>query len=302
MMRELVLVHGRSQQHKEPISLKKAWLDALGEGLAKSSVTLPIAEEAVRLPYYGDTLIGLMEGKSAEEAAKVIVRGTQEDADEEAFFRSVLEEVRQQAGVTDADIAAIGGQDVLLKGPRNWEWLQTIVEALDRRAPGASGTSIALFTRDVYVYLKNTAIRNIIEQGISNAIRPGVETVVVAHSLGTVIAYNLLRREGAARGWRVPLLVTVGSPLAVQAIRKHLRGFAAPMQCPECVDSWFNAFDTRDIVPLYPLDPRNFPLDPELPAVENYADVRNKTDNRHGIAGYLDDKEVARRIYDVLAT
>ena len=74
------------------------------------------------------------------------------------------------------------------------------------------------------------------------------------------------------------------------------------MQCPECVDSWFNAFDTRDIVPLYPLDPRNFPLDPELPAVENYADVRNKTDNRHGIAGYLDDKEVARRIYDVLAT
>jgi pimeloyl-ACP methyl ester carboxylesterase len=199
----------------------------------------------------------------------------------------VLEEVRHRAGVTDAEIVAIGGQDVALKGPSNWEWLQSIVEALDRRAPGASGTSIALFTRDVYVYLKNTVVRNHIEEGISTAVTPGVETVVVAHSLGTVIAYNLLRREGAARGWRVPLLVTVGSPLAVQLIRKLLRGFAAPTQCPECVDSWFNAFDTRDIVPLYPLDAHNFPLDPEQPAIENYGDVRNNTPNRHGISGYL---------------
>src|SRR4029453_14972330 len=104
IMRELVLVHGRSQQHKDPVNLKKAWLDALAEGLAKSGLTLPVAEESVRFPYYGDPLIGLVEGKSAEEAANVIVRGTVADADEEVFFRSVLEEVRHRAGVTDAEI------------------------------------------------------------------------------------------------------------------------------------------------------------------------------------------------------
>jgi hypothetical protein len=69
-MRELVLVHGRSQQHKDPVNLKKAWLDALAEGLAKIGLTLPVAEESVRFPYYGDTLIGLMEGRQVSRRGR----------------------------------------------------------------------------------------------------------------------------------------------------------------------------------------------------------------------------------------
>ena len=57
--------------------------------------------------------------------------------------------------------------------------------------------------------------------------------------------------------------------------------------------------DDRDIVALYPLDTNNFPIDPEI---ENNTDIQNHTDNRHGIVGYLNDKEVARRIYDVLTS
>jgi hypothetical protein len=53
-------------------------------------------------------------------------------------------------------------------------------------------------------------------------------------------------------------------------------------------------------VALYPLDTAHFPLDPTTPAIHNKRDVRNRTRNRHGIAGYLDDKEVARWIYDAL--
>ena len=58
--------------------------------------------------------------------------------------------------------------------------------------------------------------------------------------------------------------------------------------------------DQRDVVALYPLDATSLPLDPSDPAVENKLDVRNKTENRHGIAGYLDDQEVARRIHAAL--
>lgn len=165
--------------------------------------------------------------------------------------------------------------------------------------PHGSGTSIALFTHDVYQYLKNSAIRETIDNGVSAALTPGVESVVVAHSLGTVVAYNLLRQQGHLRGWQVPQLITVGSPLAVKEIRKTIRSFA-PTRCPECVSKWFNAMDDRDVVALYPLDTGRFPLDPANPAIENKRDVRNKTRNRHGIAGYLDDQEVAKRIYDAL--
>jgi hypothetical protein len=114
-----------------------------------------------------------------------------------------------------------------------------------------------------------------------------------------VVTYNLLRQQGHRRNWKVPLLVTVGSPLAIAEIRKTLRSFA-PARCPECVSTWFNAMDERDVVALYPLDTARFPLNPVNPAIENKTDVRNDTANRHGISGYLSDKEVARRIYDAL--
>ena len=111
--------------------------------------------------------------------------------------------------------------------------------------------------------------------------------------MGTVVAYNLIRREGAKRGWQVPQLVTVGSPLAIHEIRRTLKRFDT-IRCPEVVSAWFNAYDPRDVVALFPLDVDHFELDPTKPSIVNKGDVQNKTDNRHGIAGYLDDKDVAQ--------
>ena len=298
-MRQLVFVHGRSQEHKDAVALKAEWLDALGEGLAKSGLTLPIAEENVRFPYYGDTLFDLSEGETADEAAQIIVRGKSGDDAEKRFALAVAAEVQQKAGITDDQVDEIQDAAAIDRGPLNWPWVRAVLKAVDRYVPYGSGTGIALATHDVYVYLTNSAIREQIEAGIVKAMTAEVETVVVSHSLGTVVSYNLLRREGALRKWNVPLYVTVGSPLAVTEIRKLLKTFA-PTRTPECVAQWFNAMDPRDIVALYPLDAASFPLNPELPAIENKTDVSNRTGNRHGIAGYLDDPVVARRIYDAL--
>jgi pimeloyl-ACP methyl ester carboxylesterase len=112
-------------------------------------------------------------------------------------------------------------------------------------------------------------------------------TIVIGHSLGSVVTYNILRTD--PRALAIPLYLTVGSPLGIRAIREELR----PLRFPPHVRTWYNARDTRDTVALYPLDANNFPVSP---AVENYSAVRNDTDNRHGIAGYLDDSTVAARI------
>lgn len=299
MTRQLVLVHGRAQQEKQPGALKTEWLDALDAGLAKSGLRLPIGEGDVRFPYYGDTLAQLVNGVSPEVAAAIVVRGEAAADDERRFVRSILLETQQQLGIGDAELAAVAGPGVLERGPLNWEWLQGILRAIDRRVPYGSGASIALFTNDVYNYLRNDAVRQDIEAGVSAALTPGVETVVVGHSLGSVITYNLLRREGEARGWRVPLYVTVGSPLGVTVIRETLKSFATT-RCPLCVTRWFNAMDTRDVVALYPLAPQHFPLDPAEPAIDNHTGVHNRTENRHGISGYLDDERVAWEIYEAL--
>ena len=120
-----------------------------------------------------------------------------------------------------------------------------------------------------------------------------VQNVVVAHSLGTIVAYNLLRREGEENKWDIPFFMTLGSPLGVTMIKESLK----PIRSPKCVAKWVNALDLTDVVALYPLEKPHFGVQP---AIENLTHVQNETENRHGIIGYLSDKVVAKRIFDAL--
>ena len=290
-MRTLVLVHGRAQEHKDPLAVKQEWLSALDVGAHHVGRPLDLPDDQVRLPYYGQTLFDLVSG-DPEHAAEVVVRGSQDGPTaEDEFVRAALLEIAEHAGVTEADVLAEAGEDVVERGPLNWRWVRATLTALDK-LPNVSAWSVALATRDVYQYLNNVRVRDTIEDGVRQALDGTDEAVVVSHSLGTVVAYNLLRREAGARGWTVPLLVTLGSPLAVTTIARTLR----PLSWPEPVGAWFNAFDPQDIVALHPLTEPWFPV----ARVANYDKVDNPTSNQHGISGYLSDPRVAATILDAV--
>lgn len=145
--------------------------------------------------------------------------------------------------------------------------------------------------RDVYLYTTQPGVQTEIDRIVSATLNE-TQCVVVGHSLGSVVAYNILRRD--SRPLKVRTYVTVGSPLAIRAIRDKFKpiGFPSP-----AVAAWYNAYDPKDVVALYPLDAENFPVNP---AVENYGRVLNGTDNRHGIVGYLDNPDVAKHILEGL--
>jgi pimeloyl-ACP methyl ester carboxylesterase len=109
------------------------------------------------------------------------------------------------------------------------------------------------------------AIDEIVDANLNDA-----PTVVVAHSLGTVVAYHILMNS--QKHLNVPLFVTVGCPLGIRAIRDQF----IPLASPPAVKAWINAFDTRDVVALYPLDEKNFAIHPPI---ENYSAVKNSTEN-----------------------
>lgn len=295
-MRTLVLVHGRAQEFKDAVELKAQWVDALHAGLRAAGIDDKVPDERIRFAYYGQTLHDLVSGDPGSAAA-VIVRGDgPQEASEAAFVHAVLQEVAEEAGVTDDEVREELDDPAIERGPLNWTWVRGLATVLDRHVPGASMTTVALTTKDVHRYLTNAAVRSVIDDGVRQAMPDDGEAVVVSHSLGTVVAYNLLRRESEAAGWTVPLLVTLGSPLGVTAIRNALRALR-PIATPGGVGTWFNAYDPQDIVSLYALDAAHFPVDP---AIDNHGGVDNPTSNQHGISGYLGDPTVARRIHEAL--
>ncbi|MFF5922721.1 hypothetical protein ACFY8C_31025 [Streptomyces flavochromogenes] len=290
-MRKLILIHGRSQQMKDAEKLKQEWVDALHAGLRTADIDLEIPDEQIRFPYYGQTLFELAED-STVKATEVIVKGSPSSAELD-FIGAAVKDVAAGAGISEDDIVAAAEDPTQIrKDIQNWPWVLAALSAIDR-VPGLSAVSIALATRDVYRYVRNPGIQTVIEDGVREAFTAGEESVVVAHSLGSVVAYNMMKREGKRRQWTVPALVTVGSPLGVNAICRLLN----PIGRPDCLGDWYNAYDKHDVVALHPLDGTYFPV---TPGIENYDRVKNPTSNKHGISGYLGDPVVAVRIRDAL--
>ena len=285
---KLVFIHGRAQEGKDPVALQAVWEDAFDEGLSNAELSRPPGLE-IGFPYYGDTLDTLVEQFEAPLVADVAERGAEQDDDEAAFRGEFLAEIAEGAGVSNDDIEACFEGDVAQeRGVMNWRWVHAILKALDR-SKKIGEVALDAFTRDVYLYLTKKAVRRRIDEIVAPHVT-GEPCVVVGHSLGSVVGYNVLRdtRNSVVR------YVTVGSPLGVKAVKSRLE----TIEMPASTTTWYNARDKDDVVSLYPLTHENFAISPE---VENYNSVDNKTDNQHGIVGYLPDPWVARAIHGALA-
>ncbi|MGW6024283.1 hypothetical protein [Streptomyces sp. NPDC055099] len=82
---------------------------------------------------------------------------------------------------------------------------------------------------------------------VESVVDPRQPLVVVAHSLGSVVAYEALHQlPGATR-----LFVTLGSPLATAGVVLH-RVRPHPPRTPEGVEQWLNFWDRDDIVVCRP--------------------------------------------------
>ncbi|HRI21892.1 MAG TPA: hypothetical protein PLA68_13110, partial [Panacibacter sp.] len=243
----------------------------------------------IEFPFYGDLLDELVrQSRLPDTMEKAIARGPGSAPDLE-FFNDFLTELAHNEGVADSDILNQFVGDPRERGPLNWEWVQAILKALDKTSLG--NFSIKQFTYDAYLYLTIPGIQRKIDEFVS-AHLPAEPCVVVGHSLGSTVGYNVLKHGPQ---FQVMKYITVGSPLGLRSFSRKLE---TPIEKPACIKGgWFNAYDERDVVALQPLDKNHFNI---TPAVENYNKVRNGTNNRHGIEGYLSDAEVAKVIFDAL--
>jgi hypothetical protein len=277
---KLIFIHGREQESFEAEDLKKIWTDTLNEGFKKNGLTLP-KNVTIEFPYFGKLLKSMADNPDAIPLEDIATRDffnilTSEDD----FLHDYLNEVLGRVDIAHE------------RGLLNNETVQNLFERIDKI--GFLGDlSLKKFTKDVYLYLTHSGIRKRINETILEKMDTN-PCVVIGHSLGSIVSYDVLKTNPKLK---VNKLITIGSPLGISSIRRHL---APPVGMPECVkNGWFNAYDERDFVALKPLDALSFPF---KPPISNKNDVDNPTDNRHGIIGYLNDKVVAKTIYDALTT
>jgi len=298
---KIVFVHGRSQENRVQSELQDVWLKAAIRGIAAAGLpALPeLSTTSVILPYYGNLLFKLTEEAGREAFKRLVDRGAEAaapPAEEQEFTQNLVLEMAKAKGISLDQIAAEACGGVVERNIQNWPAVLAALRLLDR-LPNVGQSSIELFTRDVWYYLTKRGLRLQIDAIVDAAIPKDEPCVVVSHSLGTIVAYNLLMNRTKRDNIRA--LITIGSPLGIEAIWSRLPSDTPPRKAPEGVGRWFNARDAQDTVALYELSTNVYRGNP---AVTNYSGVENSSDNQHGIAQYLEDKVIAKAIYEAVKT
>jgi hypothetical protein len=138
-------------------------------------------------------------------------------------------------------------QPELTEAPRD-EQAHQAGEWLARAFGPATRLFALTFCRELHAYLAGEDARSAALQAVADAIADQRPDVVVAHSLGSVVAYESL---WAHQDRDIELLVTLGSPLAMPGVvldRLH----AGHRRRPPRVRRWVNLADVADIVAVPP--------------------------------------------------
>lgn len=154
-----------------------------------------------------------------------------------------------------------------------------------------------IFLRDVHHYLFNskhtprTGETFQVQEEIRNRYVADFEAVdahphvVVAHSMGTVITYDVLKRLDAAKN--VDALITLGSPLGLSEVQHKLKPeWSRDDGWPEKLGAWWNFADGID--PVCAADPK-LASDYRRDKSEVVTDVMVKNDGafRHPVGKYM---------------
>lgn len=115
---------------------------------------------------------------------------------------------------------------------------------------GLSWVFTRAFLRDVHDFFFDKDERERMRNALLDTLSPGgAPFVVIAHSQGSMIAYDVLR-ELDPKEYPVALLVTIGSPLGLPPVRTRFKKWTSEknLRVPNCVKEWINISNRGDMV------------------------------------------------------
>lgn len=289
----MILVHGINQQGKSPPVILGEWLTSLRATYATHGPD-PLGKlSRIEAAFYGDTLELLSSAKVKGEAIALGAEEAPDDFDD--FAVDALKEMALRMGATEAQVEAEISATVVAQGAGpHKKWLKAIARVIEAVSP-IHGTLALRVLGQAHAYIRNQHVHDEVNKLVRPLFEDDEPAIVVSHSLGTIVAYSMLRefaKNGRPR--QSPLLVTLGSPLGIDSVRK---GFPKPRSKPDNVLRWVNGADPEDFVALRPdLTNDNFG-----PGIENYPNIENGYEDPHSVTGYLSDPRIAKAIAESIS-
>lgn len=310
----VVFVHGIGPR-RDPAASCRAWTEALARGAARAGHSR-VAEELLAgtsvetvFAYYGD----LFHEDQAQGGDGGLDAATAEDV--RALVAQIVADRLDELGPDDPETAAwLQVRDELVtdgteQGSGNVA--RQVINAagallsfgpLARPGQWASGKLLVRELSQVSRYLRR-AEPDADGAGLDARIRARVRAaldgrpaVVIAHSLGSVVAYEELCDQDAAVP--VPLLTTIGSPLAMRSV-VWPRIRPRPPRTPQMVARWLNFWDRDDVIAARPRLERVFE-----PNAAGVLPVSARTDADglwvHTATKYLEQPAVAGPVAEAL--
>jgi hypothetical protein len=284
-MQRIVCVHGIRQQRKAADVLAQEWGSWLRGGIRLACGNILDADEVLRnvetrWAFYGDFFRPPARHLGTGDAWLT-------PADLTDFDRELLHAWWRASAEVDPGVISPDAPSLSMWG------VQAALRALSR-SRYFSGVQERVLLGDlaqVRRYLLEPELRRAIRQRLVDVVDEST-TVIVAHSLGSVVAYETLCEHP---GWNVRALVTLGSPLGIRnlifdRLEPAPSGRNDPLgQWPGRVAKWTNVADEKDIVALV----KDFrPL--FGPRIENYL-VSNGV-KAHSVQPYLSAVETGAAV------
>ncbi|MDQ1250394.1 MAG: hypothetical protein QG597_4773, partial [Actinomycetota bacterium] len=249
----VVCVHGIGKQlDGERSLLEQGWLPALQDGLTRASAGGVLQDQDVGMAFYGDLF------RPPGELLAVGDPNYRAGDVQDGLETDLVMAWWQAAAEVDPQVVPPGA-DTLVGTPGS---VQAALRALSRSRffAGLALRTLVFDLKQVARYLTDPTLRAAARARVTALIGPDTQ-VVVAHSLGSVVAYEALHALHTAAGeghgglgHRVRALVTLGSPLGIRNLifdrlqPEPVNGLGAWPGGPEL--AWRNIADTGDVVAL----------------------------------------------------
>ncbi|MGW7304275.1 hypothetical protein ACWGI1_01700 [Streptomyces sp. NPDC054835] len=278
MSTRIVGVHGIWQGNTTDVLLSAKWSSALTRGLRRYH------GEECPVPPLNVVHYGKLFRRPAQRLGPAQDDAWVDEAPVTAGEESFILETLAPYVPADTDPAALTVETLGLGLPPIPRAVAQIVVAADQTVGKSMGKGLLRLVRQVYRYLHDDAYGSQIRELVAKEMHQPGPRVVIAHSLGSVVVFDMLTRKDIGPGPAgLQHLVTCGSPLAWPTLRRSL-GHDGPLELPHGIE-WLNLHAAGDIVA------QSRGLAHVAPAVRDEA-VKNGADP-HAVDRYLAQRPLA---------